>query len=187
MDSVAAAACTSARLAIPSDSEIANWHNSAFLLTVPKPYYAGNFRQYDDTRICLAQNVAVGDVPGSHFEVVPEHMRALCQKLHSDLIVLEQNWNALEPADRLRRLARCIGATIGAFIRIHPFLNGNGRTSRMLWCALLHRFGVPPQAAVTIRPMQPYGQVMAAAMRGNYGPVIAMVLTGLAHAAPPTN
>lgn len=78
-----------------------------------------------------------------------------------------------------------LGVSVGAFVRIHPFVNGNGRTSRLLWTTLLGRFGLPPQLSVLRRPGPPYPHVMAAAMDQDYGPAVVMVLRALAQGPMP--
>lgn len=161
----------------PLSDSIRGWHNGLFSSDVPLDYYAGNFRQNDSSRICLGVNVAVGDLPGSHYEDVRRHMVALEENLqqlyvHADLCT--------ELEKKVKIVAKLVGQTVGAFIKIHPFVNGNGRTSRVLWGALLSRFGVSPQAGIVRRPGPPYDQIMESAMEGDYIPLVLAVLRGIA-------
>lgn len=160
------------------------WHGSLFADFVPLDYYAGNFRQPDPARPCLAQNVAVGPIPGSNFRLVVSDMAQLFAEAQQTLRALETDWPYLSPEDRAVAIALVTGDLVGGFIRIHPFLNGNGRTSRLLWRWVLWRFGVPPQFTVFPRPSPPYGPLMAEAMRGNNLPLQYHVLQHLSAYSP---
>ena len=97
---------------------------------------------------------------------------------------LEIEWPLLAPRERALRLAILTGALIGTFIRIHPFINGNGRTSRLWWRWMLFRFAVPEQVIVSPRPAPPYDELMASAMRGDDVPLQHFVLKHLNSHAP---
>ena len=57
-----------------------------------------------------------------------------------------------------------------AFERIHPFLDGNGRTGRLLLNLVLVRLGYPP--VIILKQQRPaYLSAMAAADRGEFGPL----------------
>jgi hypothetical protein len=117
-------------------------------------------------------------------------MDELCTRYRCELAALEFSWPELAPADQVQRVATIIGCAIGAFILIHPFLNGNGRMSRLLWRVLLYRMGLPDGVSVIRRPGPPYDAVMGEAMNGNFGPAVLMVLNAIAGApsrALPTN
>lgn len=173
-------ACERCLGSAPSVDDICGWHQQVFAELVPLNYYAGNVRQDDWKRPCLGQNVQVDGVLGTHFEQVPQEFRKLLDQLEVKLRSLDLQWPNLDATARAKGLATVVGVAVTHFIKMHPFLNGNGRTSRFLWAVLLARFGCPPQFAVARRPGSPYPQVMAAAMRGNAAPAIAIVLRGLA-------
>lgn len=67
------------------------------------------------------------------------------------------------------------------WVRIHPFVNGNGRTARILANFLLMRYGVPPLIRLRPRPNDGYGSAAAAAMRGDWRPTAAVFLRMLSH------
>src|SRR5208283_1002833 len=69
-----------------------------------------------------------------------------------------------------------IAFVVGNFIQIHPFLNGNGRVSRLLASFLLLRFGMPPMQEYPRPPDDAYESVNAAAMVGDFGPLIEYIL-----------
>ena len=179
-------ACTEARQQVPGASAIRSWHDALFREVAPVRYYAGNVRQDNKRFVCLGTNVTVDGVAGAHYRTVPQLVAEFAVVLHARLSAVELNWTTLSLDEKLRRVATIVGTAVGEFIKIHPFLNGNGRTSRLLWRVLLHRLGLPGNwMSVVRRPGPPYGTVMAQAMRGNYVPAIQLVLLGLASSPPP--
>lgn len=148
---------------------------------MPLPYYAGNFRQLDPDRPCLATNVKVGGLSGLQFQIVSVEMALLSLYLTSAVDTLTGRWIEGKVSNFTRELATIVGVGVARFVHIHPFLNGNGRTSRILWTSLLSRFGFSPQFSIVRRPGPTYSRVMADAMAGNYGSAVAMILLSLAN------
>lgn len=187
-------ACSEVTRQLPSEETVASWHEEAFASVVPLGYYAGGVRRDDDVmRPCLKSDVAVGvpgqpqtHVHGSPPGVARAHLNALFEMIAEPISTLEVEWPNLSPSQRVRRLAGIIGVAVGRFVQIHPFINGNGRTSRVLWRALLNRFGLPPQATVLRRPPDPYAPLMDASMRGNHAPLVFTILQVLRAGPPPS-
>jgi fido (protein-threonine AMPylation protein) len=176
----------SARMVITPD-DLRGWHRVLFQKFVPLNYYAGNFRGVQSEYPCLASNVGVAGIAGSHFATVRQDVRILFAVIRSHISDLELSWTQISPADRAQRLSFIIGNFVGGFIRIHPFMNGNGRTSRLLWRWCLLRFGVSAQCRVHPRPGLPYGDLMHQAMAGNYIPLVYHVLAHLSANPPSQN
>jgi Fic family protein len=63
-----------------------------------------------------------------------------------------------------------MAAVHGNFERIHPFLDGNGRTGRLVLNLLLVRFGYPP-AVIYTRDRNKYLRALRRADRGDPGPL----------------
>jgi len=56
------------------------------------------------------------------------------------------------------------------WVRIHPFVNGNGRTARIWANFVFMRYGVPPVVRLRPRPDGGYGAASARAMDGEWKP-----------------
>jgi fido (protein-threonine AMPylation protein) len=160
------------------------WHYNVFGQFVPLSYYAGNYRQENAKFPCLAVNVHVSGVLGHEFSQVQESMSELEAKTRTSFAQIELAQSA-PLNERIKLIAFATAALVGEFIRGHPFLNGNGRTSRLLWMWALWRFNIRPQFRIHPRPGTPYSQIMAAAMRGDDGP-LALNILGFLAANPPS-
>lgn len=131
---------------------------------------------------CLNVPVAVGGIPGAPAHLVLAQFDALLTTFQNAVANAQHQGAISNPQKRAGEAAKIVGTMIGEFIRIHPFRNGNGRTSRLLWHALLYRFGFPPQCGVVKRPARPYGDAMAASMRGDHSLTMLLVFCGMAYA-----
>ncbi len=120
----------SARRRIITSEDPRTWHGEMFRTFVPLAYYAGNYRQHDVSLPCLKQDVIVGQNPGMPFRLVVHEIRSLFEQFGIALRKMEVLWPTLSLPERAKRLAILLANLIGRFIKIHPFLNGNGRVSR---------------------------------------------------------
>lgn len=185
LESSAAANLLAAHFAVYADARslitpqfLLRWHRLLFDGLVPVAYYAGNFRQVNSSLPCLAAGVEVAKVEGAHPAICAVSITRLIEMC---LPALRRTADDLpsQSAEAARRLATVAAVLIGGFIRIHPFLNGNGRTSRLLWMWLLLRHGLRPQVRVAPRPDQPYSAIMEAAMKGDDAPLALYILSYL--------
>lgn len=160
------------------------WHYILFHRVVPLDYYAGHYRRDDPDRPCLGCNVHVNGVSGSDFSRVRRDMMELFTQLRTTVTEFELRWPLYSEKERAKRLSVLLGYLVGRFIRIHPFINGNGHISRMLWAWGLSRFCVPIQARISPRPDPPYSEMMAAAMRDDFRPLMLSILQHLAENPP---
>jgi fido (protein-threonine AMPylation protein) len=189
VDDVYYKAIIKVRRGIITDSDMRDWHRRFFENFVPLSYYAGLFRQHDSRRPCLGIDVGVHGRDGvfhlgSSFHDVSFEMRDLSDQVMNHIKNIEVRWQCLTPEDRIRMLASVIANTVGNFIKIHPFLNGNGRVSRTLWIALLARYKIRSDLTIAERPGWPYGELMESAMQGNFAPLYHHVVLMLAHGTP---
>lgn len=179
-----AEALRGSRRSIASVEHICFWHKIMFACVAPLPYYAGGVRCDDPDRPCLGVNVEVAGVAGCPYHNAPDAFSGMIDESRRRIALSEVWWDAMTPRERVLRLSQVLAYLIGEFIRTHPFLNGNGRTSRVLWAWGLRRFGVPPQCRIAPRPASPYGEVMAKAMNGDDISLALLILQHLAANGP---
>jgi hypothetical protein len=90
----------------------------------------------------------------------------------TEVDALMRDWSV--KVDSLRAptlpLPEALAEVHNEFERIHPFLDGNGRTGRLLLNLLLGRLGYPP-AIIFKRDRDRYLQAMRKADKGDYGPL----------------
>lgn len=161
----------------PLESDVRELHRILFEDFVPVDYYAGNFRQDNDDLKCLSVNVQVGAKPGAPFQDVDRSMSHLCSEGQYMMSSVHANGGG----DAAKRFAVAVAYVVGEFIRVHPFLNGNGRVSRLLWYWLCRRMSVKPQVSVFPRPpSRLYATCMSESMSGNHMPLAIAILSTLA-------
>lgn len=170
-------------------SDIRTLHRELFSEFVPIDYYAGNFRQRHARMPCLMQDVYIDDIHGNRLSgescvSVERVMLQYSEQLQVHVKNLEIRWTTLRADEQAIELAIILGWIIGVFIKIHPFLNGNGRLSRFIWTWGLLRYGVSPQCRIAPRPDPPYDFVMEQAMKGDFNPLSYMILRHLESNAP---
>lgn len=175
---------------IVGHGDVKTYHKKVFEKVVPLSYYAGNYRSRDLARPCLAQDVQVDGVRGEAFLSVPDSMRDFSSDLHSLVVrtdeYLQQPVSATERAQAIAQLA---AVAMGRFIRIHPFLNGNGRMVRMLVNYIFKRYGyaMPFKQAQIRPPENEYAQASAKSMGSapDLNPLYVYLLRLAARAALP--
>ena len=99
-------------------------------------------------------------------------LRALDKRLPADEL------DALD-VDGLHAIAEAAAWAHSEWVRIHPFANGNGRTSRLIGNAVLVRYGLPPVFRLRPRPEGSYADAATAAMVGDHMPMTTYVVNEL--------
>jgi Fic family protein len=115
---------------------------------------AGNYRQ---------ENVVISGanhIPPKHYEI-SNLMQKLISEYHND-------WEQFHPIIRATLLH-------GEFVKIHPFIDGNGRTSRLLLNFELMRNGYTPIIIKNENRAKYYEVIDFAHTTMNYGPFLEMV------------
>ena len=79
----------------------------------------------------------------------------------------------------MRAVAETVAWAHAEWVRIHPFADGNGRTSRVLANAILVRYGLPPVLALRPRPVGAYEEAANAAMESDHVPMVSYVMSEL--------
>jgi fido (protein-threonine AMPylation protein) len=126
--------------------------------------YVGAFRGEPG----IAHDVYVGSNAGTPFaQVASEVARFETQLLRAVAYLDAQLAIGTVPTDAQQRevISLCAWAHF-EWVRIHPFMNGNGRTARLWVNALAMRYGMPPFLKLRPRPDHPYGRHASDAMRG---------------------
>lgn len=167
--------------------DIKTWHGKIFKLVVPLSYYAGNYRSDDPAKPCLSQDVGVPPNPGAPYAQVPDLMKGFSDELKSLVTKTTRyiNRGSVSPIERARAVVQLVAFAVGKFLQIHPFINGNGRMSRLIANYLLYRFGCPLLHPHPYdRPVgQEYALATAACMRNDFTPMFQFILTALAKAS----
>lgn len=124
---------------------------------------------------------------GSRWGVAADRVAAECEKFFATLNTLLEVLDRRFPADELddldpdavRAVAEAAAWAHSEWVRIHPFANGNGRTSRLIGNSILVRFGLPPVFRLRPRPGGSYPVAAAAAMAGDHGAMAGYVVNQL--------
>jgi len=127
-----------------------SWHRQIMDgLDAPNPNWIGVVRgSSEDTLI----NVRVGAHLGMPFGVVGDAVDQFIAELNAHLIVMDRAIPAKAElsANQLDAVLRLCAWAHAKWVRIHPFINGNGRTARLWANFIAMRYGIPP--FVTLRP-----------------------------------
>jgi Fic/DOC family len=163
------------RRAPPSVQDARRWRSQALHnLDVATPHYIGKFR--GEPALEKVQ-VRVGD----RFGVAAKEMAAALAAFERTVQSVIARLDALilidaEPnADQLAAVLQVCAWTHAEWIRIHPFANGNGRTARLWVNSIAMRYNLPPFVRLRPRPEARYGDAGAAAMRGDWQPMLAVL------------
>jgi fido (protein-threonine AMPylation protein) len=153
---------------LPSAQMVCQWHREMFDGLAPHPDYLGNFRNLDKVPECLRNvNVQVDDIPGIPYDQVLTAVDKFISDFSASVQAFDKVWGALKTVktvfvvDQMIKLAAWAH---GEWVRIHPFINGNGRTSRLWVSYVFLRYGFQP-IAVKPRPGSPYDLAAARSMR----------------------
>jgi fido (protein-threonine AMPylation protein) len=129
---------------------IQGFHRVLFADTWPD--FAGRLRGPDAGQI--ATNVSFGNYRGTRFEEVPGACEALSAELTKLIHQLDDALLGLERDDLRAEVARVAAYAHCQLISIHPFVNGNGRTSRACVNYFMARYGFLPLSYA--RPQSEY-------------------------------
>ena len=138
---------------------------------MPSEAYRGGYRGESHPHLKESM-VGVGGIPAVSPPKVGGEVTRLMTWLRNELPILDGLAKTADRSDDpVDALARLAGAVIraaahlhGEWVRIHPFVNGNGRTARMWVLWLTSRYSLTPLLSLRPRPASPYGAVSRASL-----------------------
>ncbi len=149
-----------------------DWHGRIMAgLKMRNGAWAGCFRGDG-----AAKHIGVGI--GAHVGTAPEKVGEELQRFERRLLravaVLDAaiGPDGADTIDDLRAVVDLCAWVHGEWIRIHPFVNGSGRTARLWVNYLAMRYGLPPFARLRPRPDSGYGAAAGASMAGDWKAMI---------------
>jgi hypothetical protein len=138
-------------------------------IEIPDDAYRGAFRGSAHPAL-VDYEVTVGGLPTTRASEVAAEVDNLISELQARVLTLDE---LDAPTDSDLLTARFVEGVIdtaawlhGEWIRIHPFVNGNGRTARMWVLWLCSRYRLPQLLSLSPRPDMGYGPASYLSMTG---------------------
>jgi fido (protein-threonine AMPylation protein) len=158
---------------MPTATMARNWHRSMLQgVEVPDEAYRGGFR--GDAHPALTEyEVTVGGLPTTRAASVAEEIRKLVAELQNQVTWLDEVEALEDPSfldpDFVVKVLELAAWLHCDWVRIHPFVNGNGRTARMWVLWLCGRYGLPQLLSLRPRPDMGYDQAAQLGTIGEHG------------------
>jgi fido (protein-threonine AMPylation protein) len=154
----------------PSLDTARSWHREFLAgLVVPNINAVGRFRGEPGLEDVEVQ---IGPRRGMASDAVASTLSSFESTLQTAVARLD----ALLPvesapdADKMAAIIDLCAWTHSEWVRIHPFLNGNGRTARLWANSIAMRYGLPPFVTLRPRPGGGYEAAAESAMQGKWQP-----------------
>jgi hypothetical protein len=156
----------------PTLDMVIDWHRAMLEGTeVPDDAYRGAFRGSAHPAV-VDYEVTVNGLSATRASDVAAELDSLLLELKDRILALD----ALDAeAERDVLTAGFVEAAIdtcawlhGEWVRIHPFVNGNGRTARMWVLWVCSRYGLPQLLPLRPRPDMGYGPASLLSMVGDH-------------------
>jgi Fic/DOC family len=162
------AASSAKRRETPTLQAAKNWQKTIMRdLRVPDARFVGTFRG----ELGLENiHVRVGSHYGAKPGTVAEELKEFEAKLQAMVSELDASLplDARPNRDLLDTIIDVCAWTHSEWLRIHPFVNGNGRTARLWANSIVMRYGLPPFLPLRPRPGADYAAAAAKAMQGDW-------------------
>lgn len=137
----------------------------------PHPDYLGNFRNLDKVPKCVQylEVVVNGDDPieGLPAAQVLDAVDKFIEENRHRVRAIDEMWEAAQDTKTpfmVDQIVKTAAWAHGEWVRIHPFANGNGRTSRPWVNYVFNRSAFAP-LKIRPRPDNPYGVAAECSMR----------------------
>jgi fido (protein-threonine AMPylation protein) len=159
--------------ALPFAHLARDWHREMVQdVPIPDDAYRGGFRG-DEHPALIDYEVTAGGLPTTRACEVSEEIRKLISELQGKVSSLDELDAQGDPSTFARALVEAILETAawlhGEWVRIHPFVNGNGRTARMWVLWLCGRYGLPQLLPLRPRPDMGYNGAAHLGATGEHG------------------
>ena len=129
----------------------------------------GDFRDQDQVPKALREvNVGVGKLLGADYKKVLDEVADFEKEFRKRTKGCDSVWSSLGKSKSgyaLDQIVKLAAWAHGEWVQIHPFINGNGRTSRLWMNYVITRYGMEPLAIIRSRPDSPYGEAAAQSMK----------------------
>jgi hypothetical protein len=162
------AASAAERRDIPTLGAAKDWQKLIMHgLRLPDARFAGAFRGEPGLEKI---HVRVGSYYGANPTDVAEELKEFEAKLQILVSELDARlpFDTRLSQDHLDTIVDVCAWTHSEWLRIHPFVNGNGRTARLWANSIAMRYGLPPFLPLRPRPGAGYAAAAASAMQGDW-------------------
>lgn len=162
------AASAAERRDIPTLGAAKNWQRLIVRgLRLPDAHFVGAFRGEPGLEKI---HVRVGSYYGANPADVAEELKKFEAKLQALVSKLDASlpFDTPPSQDHLDAIMDVCAWTHSEWLRIHPFVNGNGRTARLWANSIAMRYGLPPFLPLHPRPGAGYAAAAAKAMQGDW-------------------
>ena len=145
-------------------ADICSWHATMYAgCAVPSPAYVGRFRGDRMAADLIDYEVGIGPTLDDGYpervgvwadEVAAAVDEFVSSSRRAFILLDEQIPVGKRPhsVDLLHEVVALTAEVHGEWVRIHPFVNGNGRTARLLAAHVALRYGLPVFVALRPRP-----------------------------------
>lgn len=155
----------------PTADLVLGWHRDMLDgVVIPDDAYRGAFR--GSAHPALENEVTVGSLPTARAADVPAEVDHLISELRDRVLALDELDKQGDPDILTAAFVEAVLETAawlhGEWVRIHPFVNGNGRTARMWVLWLCGRYGLPQLLPLRPRPDMGYSPASLLSMTGDH-------------------
>jgi len=156
----------------PTADMVLGWHRKMVDgILIPDDAYRGAFRGSAHP-VLLDYEATVGGLPTTRACEVAAEVDNLISELQDRVLALDELDSQGDPDVLTAAFVEAVLDTAawlhGEWIRIHPFVNGNGRTARMWVLWLCSRYGLPQLLPLRPRPDMVYGPASYLSMTGDH-------------------
>jgi hypothetical protein len=149
-----------------------NWHSMMFDgVDIPHEAYRGAFRGSAHPAL-VDYEVTIDAISATRAINVQKEIDELMTELRRKIAALDGTDGAYDTAvlaaDFVRTTLDSASWLHGEWIRIHPFVNGNGRIARLWILWICARYGLPQIMPIRPRPDWAYGPASMASMAGDH-------------------